>query len=834
MSQSYFQSYKEYFWEWEDAAEVASERGGQTIAYREFLFQTIDKLAPQGLPPFGSLLLAIAATNPNGYASTEYIGKLVTSKLKSIDDGTLTSALVFMKLLSSIPAPYKVKEKRILLLQAIFEDCHNRLSQKESDGISAACKKEDFSLNKAAIAEDYIAGIFRYDFRPIAILNNKFKTVEDVLKKISALPDLGPIELESDDIPSKHKAGDFVDELIETDTTFHVGSLIRWLWGGLNIPVHSVLPSQQPLGGISDLTNKGNFDKLLISEFAYDDITFLSRLANNEALYLHREVPPAHNDLNRIILIDATIKNWGNPKTIAFALMLAISRHPKTDIVCHSYVLGSKNYYAIATERIHDLIDALQIVEASLHPAESLNLFFADHGKDRNKEIIFITEASSVKHRDLMKVMGDHHEALNYVVYTDVEGNVEVYKKHQRARKLVQHIKLPLTQLWQKKKKLREHQTLEQPIVKSVIPLLLNAGRAKCLGSAPDGAIFQIDETLSILKLYGPERTKGWELLHEHLPFSTKHFEIGISDAGEYVALLFNPQDRQILLINLSTGEIKQTELRKWKTTAWPSFVFDSGKFYHLNAYGGWSISLDGKVNGPANFLQHNKFIERGNQLQEVEKDYKAWHSVFKNIQRVFINLNNEIVLNSHALRLGHHLMIVPSSGGNALHEAKKIGANEFQFAEGSTIKINRSGFIVLTSSNQSMSPIYIPTTLDGALGVATDRIFAGNYYYFKEPLVKLNLANAGSNKLHVTKIVVTELKIALSNAKELVDNAPSILPGQFMLSKAEGLKTEFARHGARVEIINMQTSKQKEIEIGDFYRNYILPFITTVKNHGA
>jgi hypothetical protein len=47
----------------------------------------------------------------------------------------------------------------------------------------------------------------------------------------------------------------------------------------------------QPIVRNFDLTNKGDFDKLLLSEFAQDDDVFMSRMPNNEAL-IFNEVPP--------------------------------------------------------------------------------------------------------------------------------------------------------------------------------------------------------------------------------------------------------------------------------------------------------------------------------------------------------------------------------------------------------------------------------------------------------------------------------------------------------------------------------------------------------------
>ena len=99
--------------------------------------------------------------------------------------------------------------------------------------------------------------------------------------------------------------------------------------------MHHQLPGDQPLGGFSDLSNKGDFDKLLISEFANDELLLLSRVANNEALVLHREIPPGTDDLQRVVLLDVSLKSWGNPRILAYATMLAIARHPRTDPADH-------------------------------------------------------------------------------------------------------------------------------------------------------------------------------------------------------------------------------------------------------------------------------------------------------------------------------------------------------------------------------------------------------------------------------------------------------------------------------------------------------------------
>lgn len=144
------------------------------------------------------------------------------------------------------------------------------------------------------------AKIYGYEFSLIDLISRKFPTTQSILDAMAEMP-----EMAYEDLPelpstsiSERTYKDFVEELMDDASTFQVGALIKPIWAGFKIPIFNAQPSSQPLGGISDLSNKGSFDKLLISEFANDDLVFLSRVANNEALYLEREMPPSQINFN--------------------------------------------------------------------------------------------------------------------------------------------------------------------------------------------------------------------------------------------------------------------------------------------------------------------------------------------------------------------------------------------------------------------------------------------------------------------------------------------------------------------------------------------------------
>jgi hypothetical protein len=842
-SPNYFQSYQNYFWQWEDAGEVIAIPHESTIAYRQLLGDIIGKLYPQGLPPFGSLLLVMIATNPNGSASLDAVYSIVqrSGSLPKNSEATLAGAIGFLKLLAELPKPYKEGKRRLLLLQALFEQCHYILSLKTSAGVHAQYSQRLFENGLEPIPlQDTV---FDKDFRPLSILAGKYQSTQDILNRIAALPDTQQYEIKFDETPGNDtpaSATDFIDELLQSYKTFTVGSLIRWLWSGLNIPVHSALPSQQPLGGFSDLTNKGDFDKLLVSEFAYDDLLFLSRLANSEALYIHREVPPTHQNLQRLILIDATLKNWGNPKAIAFAIAIAMARHPKTDIECSVVVLGNIAYHTVSIETINSVIDAVQIVEEGLHPARSLEAFLKDNKTDANKEVFFITESSTLKQPALLKVLNEHQQRIHYHIYTDITGKVDIYKRQGSSKRHIQNILLPLETLW-KKPAAAKPEPVQQHGLHVNYPILLKGDAMAKVRSAPDGEIFLFTKEHTILRLFdkATERhERGWDLICRELPFHSEHCEIGMNESRHHIALIFNANTRELLLVNLQTADKKVVTFSDWRSTAGPSFIFHNGTFLHSNFMATWSISPNGtitRIDGTSN----EKFQQREIALQSVVTKYTSPHSVLKNVNKVFINEGGDLVFKLHTLKLvgqSAHIMFMQCRDLTQKVSAQLTGNNMFVFNDGSSVEVNRSGLLVLRSSDTRLPPIYIPTTLDSSLGLATDYEFAGNPYYYKEPVYEVILTRIGESKLNTVKTLKDSGNFSLSEAKSLVDNeSPVTIFTNCLDTKARAFQKEMADIGNHVDLkVKDGSAELQKITLLEFKKKYLDRFINTILNHGA
>ena len=562
----YFQQYEDYFWkcnfhfdEADNFRYVFEESDGTSIAYKEYITEVLELLSDDFIPPFGSLLLAIVATNSNSEDSLVKLHHYAKSKERasSFPNANLYrtgAAFDFLKILASLPEEYKTGDNRILLFKTIFEKCHNRVG-------SEVAKK--LISEFAAITGDYLEIIgsipfneanFIKDFRTIALLKQKFPTKESLLKALTALPEPEKIEEAVEEEVSQplesNKTIDFVEELIQEQQTFQVGSLIQRIWSGLNIPFHHNVPSQQPIGGVSDLTNKGDFDKLLLSEFANDDLVFMSRLANNEALYIQREIPPQDNKKVRVLLLDVSLKNWGNPKIIAFATALAIAKHPKTDIECVVYTFG-QHYFPIKVDTVAQVMSGLQQLSGDLDGAEGLQTYLNQEYENLGDvELFILTTAENFESIPFLNVLNEAYDKINFILTTDSSGTIDVYKIKNRARNHVKKIQLPLDELWSNPPKPRAKAKAKRSNSQSEIPILYPVERNYNTIFHYE-SIFYMFINSNLFVFQDQPLTKGFEKVASSIPFTKGQFTIFKDKKGALILVNWIAEEKRLFFYDL-------------------------------------------------------------------------------------------------------------------------------------------------------------------------------------------------------------------------------------------------------------------------------------------
>ncbi len=426
-SLEYFKSYSDYFWSWEEHGEVIqSQPFSTTIGYREDIVRVLEDVSHDISPRFGSVLLIIYACSHHfkPYTYDEALQMIRNAK----DDDTVSDQVVeyhvvkafkLLKTINALPDHLKKGQKRVLLLAEILKE--NKLTipnyseilkDFNSGNSDDVIFKKKFQITYAELLAD---------FHVLSNADNELSSTEILQEKLET----GVIGLQKQDLPLEKK--DILAELLKEKETAALSDLAKHFMGSLKIPIHLEDTSDISLGGVSDVSNKGDFDKLLLSELAYSDDVFLSRLINNEALYFKREASPENLTKNRIILLDATIKVWGSPRLLALALTLAFKFHPKSKLNTKLILLDGESYLDNAIDNVDQIKEALKFLSPYLDCSLSLNAVINSKEISKEDEVIFVIEESNFYEKKLQKVFNLNKKLIDFLVTIKRDGLVNYF-----------------------------------------------------------------------------------------------------------------------------------------------------------------------------------------------------------------------------------------------------------------------------------------------------------------------------------------------------------------------------------------------------------------------
>ena len=862
----YFGESYDYLWNWEDNGEVVCLANNRVVAYGAYLEEVLGHLRLQGWPPFGALLLALVATGNNASyilpVSEKRAYEIADRLIEHNEHPLVKDAFKLLQVINSLPESCKSGDTRLLVLQTVFAYSHNMISAqkakqwlpqfhaiytgKTADGMEALTNNTD---NNNTIWHFYA------DLRCLALQSRKFPDVNSILEKMTGVPAIEELPLPEQEqvLPTPEQPTNLVEALEANAETMQIGSLIKHLWSGLQIPIHHNLPSQQPLGGISDLTNKGDFDKLLVSEFANDDLVLLSRLANNEALYLHREVPPADKRFERIILIDSSLKNWGTPRLLAYALAIAIGKHPKTDLACKVFAVGNE-CLPIDYNTVDEVISSLRQIDAGLHAAPGIRQFFETADNNNTREVFYIATEEAAAHPAVKMAISNYYQHFTYTIHTTAQGIITLYKKQNKSKKLIQKMEMPLEAIWKKaNQKARKPDITIAPQESVPCPILYpGTNDLKKAFQTQDGEKYAItkDETLFRIEsgLADSHRVKGWGYIPVSLPVNSTHYEMGLTKGGDCMLLCFDRTTKKLSFININTGECRTKIFDDWKNSSFNEFFLSGYDFCYMNYSLCWTLDYNNDLSPMSSLPFNSEWIavyqKRQQETTALQQALSANHrSRLKKIHRVGINREGNLVFNEV-----HALMITPSGAiklitvnkerGESTHSAAfNESHNCFVFDDGSTVSLDIAGMLTLRSRALPLAMHDIISTgnaSDRALHQATDAV--------KEDIEMIRTALTFM-RAEPTVIASFQSKLEAVNYQKkfakykiTVDVKPSI-PAKAIfiptrLSSGLGMATDYYFAGDRyfqpIETTLLSMAPQ------EFYTRHIKSFITHITDYAA
>lgn len=164
----------------------------------------------------------------------------------------------------------------------------------------------------------------------------------------------------------------------------------------ISFPPRRRTPAALPLGGYADVTNRGDPERLLLSQFALDGDEFVRRFAEKELLFFRREEPHQRVREQLVLLVDQGVRTWGVVRLALSAAVLAFRKIAKQRKLAFFIRFGS------VTERIDpsevpmaDLAEHLEASDLTANPSSLLDAEVSEEC-DEESDIVLLTHPLSL------------------------------------------------------------------------------------------------------------------------------------------------------------------------------------------------------------------------------------------------------------------------------------------------------------------------------------------------------------------------------------------------------------------------------------------------------
>ena len=758
----FFDARQKNFWHWAENGEILEWQSGETLCYTADLLDILRGFSRRPVPYIGAVILAIAACSDSQQNKANMSNMLHAQKRKfntqkdyaetSEVDRLLYNVFETINIIRSVAKELRSGSMRIHLLRAIFEDLpDNLVAIKDIDpivdrfkGILAQEGSDIFciSLQKNLVRELEALQNCKWREKGSAALEQYLLTnLVDTPKPADIEPLPEPLSL--------------IDELLRDEKTEGLARLTQRLLAAIHIPATTKGSSDQPFGGFSDITNRGNLDRLLLSELAQDDDTLTARLVNNEALYLRREEPPRDIDRERTVLLDTTIQMWGYPRVFALAAALACAEKKQHISCINAFLLRGKEIEAMDLTTKKGVVDALGQLDFHLHCGIALNEFLLNLRASATHDIVFVTNAETLKTADFQSFFTKNKQFLTYLILVNRVGDLQIFDLSGGRNKSLGTSKFDLQDLLFPSKKKPNNKSTEgsfQPIFYEQKPLPLYY--------VPTGAVFKRPHffehpSVGVVNITDTQRVLRWR----SPGFGAEELLSFIED-GDYCIGFGNMTMLYIMVSNRNTQLFKfykidirsgWTESHDFTGEAFApidQMAFDKSHFYFKNTQ-----TLDCReavfsMDAPMVFdaAQAKYLLEKRKiSMKRTKLFIKNRYCPIQSPKSIFISNAAELIIDRYGIYGNLDLSFYDASP--ILHsmeseEEQKLTIStpfgnpsllffEKKWRDGSVAAIDSRGFLHLKSSHPSIPEITIVLNLGGKTAAwASDGKHCGVSYF--------------------------------------------------------------------------------------------------------
>jgi hypothetical protein len=471
------------FWRWEAGGAAAVWQSGATICFAAELRAMLSPFNARPLPPLDMLLLVAAATRENWRIASRAslaVDAWRVAQYYLTDDqcSAVHSALERLSFWSSDLRVSQAAKRAIA--DSVFQE------SPPSAGGPADGPADGFAADVMAAVEGGVPeAVWAFEGRGRMPAPTNCYSLRTFLAGLQALepaavrhrmatgldnaPTAAPAELASE-IVERTRAlmhGPFDDELLAA-----MAGIARQLLGVVALPLPMALRETLLDGGFADISNRGTPDRLLQSELAHDDLTFTTRLALGESLYLRRESLPPARARRRSILVDAGIRLWGVPRVFAAAVTLAFAATADRLGGLRIYRADGASVAPVAVESAAGWTGLLAGLSPHPHPGESLSAWsLASRLGEEDSEAILVTARSVWEDEEFRVALRNSGPARLHVAIVDRAGRFELIRWSEAGQRSLRQAQLDLTALLDQ----RTCQSVHDPKLSDELPAIFRA-----------------------------------------------------------------------------------------------------------------------------------------------------------------------------------------------------------------------------------------------------------------------------------------------------------------------------------------------------------------------
>lgn len=770
----FFDSRKRNFWHWADNGEVLELRTGETLCYKADLLDILRGLSGVPVPYLGAVILGITACSDNWQNKANIRNVLHTQILKNNHSSIpelnmrLHNAFETLNVIHGVVKELRSESMRIHLLRAIFEDLAPELTAVNDiepvvDRFKGLLAQEGSEVFCISFQKNLLLELAAFE-------NSKWRKKGSTALEHYLLTNLADTPKPADIAPLPEPETEpltLIDELLQDDKTEGLARLTQRLRAAIHIPAKTKGASDQPFGGFSDITNRGNFDRLLLSELAQDDDTLTARLVNNEAMYLRREEPPSDVERERTILVDTTIQMWGYPRVFALAAALACAEKKQHISRINAFALRGTDCEVLDLTTKKGVIEALGQLDAHLHCGVALRDFLSNVRHSTTHDIVFVTDAETFKTADFSLFFAESKRLLTYLIIVNRVGDLQVFDLSGGRSKSLGTSKFDLKSLLfppKKRENTKPTTSLFNPSYYSLNPLPLyylptgaTLNRMHIL-SHPSVGVVNITQDKRVLRWTTPERGAL-----ELLPFIEEgEYCMGFGNISMLYIMVSNEATRlfKFYKIDIRNSFVESHDLTGKAFATVDEMAYQSSGFYlqtekMLDCR---EAEIIGNVHGFEEVFAYYTKEKQAISLKHIKQIIKNRNSPLQHPTAIFINIHGELTINRFSLqeqnsniifrevnRLRHdvdadkeELLRVSTPFENPF-----ILFYEKKWQDGSIAAIDSRGLLHLKSSNESIPQITIVLTLGGMSAAwSSDGRCCGNAYFLTATVRYLSTSN--------------------------------------------------------------------------------------------